>query len=57
MLEAYKKWTVSKKTKTGYMIKCKEGLWRVDAPTKELAEREAMHYFWQYYHDGEYKDA
>jgi len=35
-------------------IACKKGLWSVDAPTLEDAEREAKHYFQQYYHDGEY---
>ena len=37
-----------------YSIKCKKGLWAVFAPTKEIAEREARHYFIQYYGDGEY---
>lgn len=35
-------------------IKCKKGLWSVDAPTLDGAEREAKRYFQQYYHDGEY---
>lgn len=41
--------------KTGrWMIECRKGLWAVDAPTLVQAEREARHYFWQYYADGEY---
>lgn len=35
-------------------IKCKLGFWSVFAPTRELAVREAMHYFSQYRSDGEY---
>ena len=52
----YKNWTIARKTKTGYTIKCKKGLWRVDAPSKRKAESEAMHYFAQYYADGEYSN-
>ena len=38
----------------GYEIRCVLGLWGVYAATKEDAEREARHYFAQYYSDGEY---
>ena len=37
-----------------YMIRCNKGLWAVDAPSYEVAMREATHYFAQYYADGEY---
>jgi hypothetical protein len=30
------------------------GLWGVDCPNMETAQREARHYFIQYYLDGEY---
>jgi len=52
--EAYKTWTTKRKTKTGYTIKCKKGLWRVDAPSQRKAEQESHHYFAQYFADGEY---
>jgi hypothetical protein len=52
--EAYKKWVSIRKNKTGYTIKCKKGLWRVDCQNKRRAEVEAKHYFAQYFSDGEY---
>ena len=53
--EAYKKWVSTRKCRDGsYTIKCKKGLWRVDAPSKRKAEAEANHYFAQYFADGEY---
>jgi hypothetical protein len=53
----YKAYTEN--TKTTYngkrvSIECKNGLWSVDAPTLEDAERAAKFYFQMYYHDGEY---
>lgn len=54
MDEAFKKWVKFRKTKNGYIAKCKKGFWSVHAPTYEEAEREARHYFAQYYSDGEY---
>jgi hypothetical protein len=48
--------TVYKETKYGVEIWCKKGLWLVCAPTEEQAIIEAMHYFNQYYNDGEYDD-
>ena len=56
MEEAYKKWTTTITTKTGCTIKCKKGLWSVDAPTERKADVEARHYFTQYYADGEYME-
>ena len=54
MYEAYREFTIRRKTDFGYMVKCKKGLWRVDARTKEAAEREARHYFMLYFNGGEY---
>lgn len=34
--------------------RCPLGFWSVDAPDKESARREAIHYFCQYDADGEY---
>lgn len=50
----YLKCTKVKKVKYGYVVSCKLGLWRVQAPTEEEAHREAMQYFQQYFSDGEY---
>ena len=36
-------------------IDCKLGLWSVSAPDDQTAEREAVHYWRQYWQDGEYK--
>lgn len=52
--DAFKKNTTYRKTKFGHQISCNKGLWGVCAPTKEQAEREARHYFAQYFDDGEY---
>lgn len=54
MDEIFKENTTYKKTKFGHEINCKKGLWGVCAPTKEQAEKEAKHYFIQYFDDGEY---
>lgn len=43
-----------KKTKYMYEINCRKGLWGVSAANKDDAEREARHYFAQYFQDGEY---
>ena len=51
--EAYKKWTVRRKTKHGYTVKCRKGLWGVESPTKDGAEREGRHYFALYFSDGD----
>lgn len=41
--------------KTGNLIiSCKRGLWTFDGPDHDEVERQAMHYFLQYYQDGEY---
>lgn len=53
---AYARFTVARKTSTGYSVKCTKGLWRVDAPSKTKAESEARYYFGQYFMDGEYDE-
>jgi len=35
-------------------IHCKLGLWGVSGRNRKQVEREAMHYWFQYYEDGEY---
>ena len=42
------------KTRRGRAIRCRLGLWGVSAGDKATAEREARHYWKQYYADGEY---
>jgi len=53
----FRKNTVQRKTKGGFCIKCRKGFWRVDAPSKAFALKEAKHYFSQYFSDGEYNDS
>jgi hypothetical protein len=43
-----------RKLKNGYQITCRQNLWRVVAPNQQIAEREAFHYWFQYFCDGEY---
>lgn len=50
----FRKNTSQRKTTNGFCIKCRKGLWRVDAPSKQKAMIEARHYFAQYFQDGEY---
>ena len=46
---------IKRKAKSySYSIKCKLGLWSVDASTKAECEDEALHYWQQYKSDGEY---
>jgi hypothetical protein len=54
--DLFKKYTRRRKTKDGYSISCRRGLWGVHAPTKEQAETEAMRYFIAYFGVGEYSD-
>ncbi len=37
-----------------WMVDCKRGLWSVSAATKHDAIKEGLHYWQQYYYDGEY---
>jgi phage-related baseplate assembly protein len=47
---------VVRKSKKGrYEIKCRLGLWGVEGPDRESVEDEAMHYWQQYFGDGEYQ--
>lgn len=52
--DAFKKNTTYKKTRSFHEITCNKSLWAVCSLTKAQAEREARHYFAQYYADGEY---
>ena len=46
--------TTTRKYESWTEISCNKGLFSVSAPTLEEARNEAMHYFFQYYSDGEY---
>lgn len=37
-----------------HTISCRKGLWSVSCANHEDARREALHYFAQYFEDGEY---
>jgi len=55
LIIAFSENTEKKITKSGRVeMHCKKGLWGVDAPTEDEAEKEALHYFMQYYNEGEY---
>ena len=54
LLLEFKKNTKESESNGRFNIDCVKGLWGVSAPTKEDAKREAMHYFIQYFTDGEY---
>ena len=58
--EVFKKYTTYEMTRHGeredHKIECTKGLFSVYARTKEDAEKEAKHYFYQYFSDGEYND-
>lgn len=54
LLDEFNRLSSFRKTKQGFRITCRKGLWWVDAPTEEEARREAMHYFLQYFSEGEY---
>ena len=47
---------VVRKSKVGrHEIKCRLGLWGVEGPDRESVECESMHYWQQYFVDGEYQ--
>ncbi len=52
----FNKHTKYKHGKYGHSIDCKKGLWGVTAPTQDQALTEAIHYFKQYFLDGEYNE-
>ena len=54
LTEAFEKHVRVRRTKAGWSMRCKRGLWAVSAPTFVRAYTEAMHYFAQYHADGEY---
>lgn len=41
---------------TIHRIHCKRHLWSVEGPDEEVVKRQAVHYFMQYYADGEYDE-
>lgn len=52
--KAFEESTVFRRTKDGYSVKCRKGLWAVEGPDREIVGKEAWHYFVRYYVDGEY---
>lgn len=42
------------KQKKGWIAECKKGLFAVKGNSESHVRKEAMHYFVQYYNDGEY---
>ncbi len=54
-IDDFTKNTITKKTSSGFEIKCRKGLYSVIAPTLDQAQMEAKHYFAQYFSDGEYE--
>ena len=53
-MSAYLANTEARENDGRWTIRCMKGMWSVDAPTYSEAEKEAQHYFHQYYEDGEY---
>jgi len=51
--EAFARHTTYKEKDGRHTFDCRP-FFSVDAPTKQQAETEARHYFWQYYQDGEF---
>jgi hypothetical protein len=39
-----------------YRATCRKGLWMVEGTDQEYVKKQAMHYFVQYWSDGEYDD-
>lgn len=52
----FEKNTTTTRIGSGYECKCNKGLWSVYAPTENQAISEGVHYFLQYWEDGEYLD-
>lgn len=53
--EDFEKCVERKHGKGFYDILCRCGFWGVSTSNKEESEREAKHYWIQYYNDGEYR--
>ena len=54
MLESFGRNTRVKIDGNRISIDCKRGLWGINSPNKGTALTEALHYFQQYWADGEY---
>lgn len=51
----FQKNTKSSLTATGTLtIRCRKGLWAVSSRDHDAVKRDARHYFFQYWKDGEY---
>ena len=56
IIEAFEKYTKHDIKDGLHEFQCTKGLWGVYAANYKKARAEAMHYFLQYYDDGEYSD-
>jgi hypothetical protein len=53
--QAFKDNVIIRRLKSGrYRARCRKGLWSVEGPDAGPILDEALHYFQQYYEDGEY---
>lgn len=53
-LEQFQAWTKCSRSRNGYIVECRKGLWAVESNKLENAIREGQRYFMQYAQDGEY---
>jgi len=53
--EEFKKNTTYREIGGVHYFRCKKGLWSASGGQKDFVEKEAKHYFIQYYKDGEYQ--
>lgn len=53
---AFEKCVAKSKCIYGDRYRCVKGLWQVDGSDSAYVRRQAVHYFIQYYLDGEYDD-
>lgn len=54
LADTFKKVVVHRLKNGRHIYECPKGLWSVSSPERKVALREAVHYFQQYYSDGEY---
>jgi hypothetical protein len=55
-IKSFHRCTRSRRLKDGTLrIKCRLGLWAVEGKDYAQVQREAMHYWIQYFEDGEYR--